>query len=270
MDCTIDLRKQEVLADALANWVYHDEYVMKLDTTLLIYPVTKGDQKVTLILDRHLGPFLSHQATSTLIKAVIERHWLTFQHMRIAHQFAGQHHYVPYVFGQYGFVPTAGPTGYQAGWLGFYHITSLQSFESDALLVFDNHLKLLLPMSHYFLHSRLVEAATIGELQKEYQASLIEYGGFNKQRPKLENKLAHTLHCWPEVQLKNPRELYSFGMEAMMTAAIETYLMEGYGDQLGLEVETLAADIRAFIAARGADIMPKNRHFPTAKKPADK
>ncbi|MGV0168778.1 hypothetical protein ACRYI5_09240 [Furfurilactobacillus sp. WILCCON 0119] len=260
-DRTVDLRNSALADRLLTEQRINHSYELRLTETLLLLPVTVGKQHFTLVIDRHLGLLLTRKTPATLLRGLREHQWLTFQQMTISHQFLGQQHYVPYVQGSAGFVPTAGPTTSHAGWVGFAQLTDLQAYETAAVLVFRNELKVVMPTSLYFLRQRLVEAATMTQLQCDYLQAVVEQSGFNRRCPKLPNRLAELLTVHPRHELSAPRDFYGHAIEALMTAAVEDFLMTGYGDTLKLDRVELAADVRGYLHERGRYLVPKKRHF---------
>ncbi|HAT54862.1 MAG TPA: hypothetical protein DCW31_06430 [Lactobacillus sp.] len=260
-DQTIDLQNQTFANSLWEERQIVDDFEVSLTTTLFVQPVQVRHDRLTLVLDHRLGPLLVRRSSQTLMRELMMKNSRTHQLMNVAHHFLGQHQYVPYVKGQYGFVPTAGASTSVAGWLGFYRLRQFRRIGADALLIFDNNMKLILPLSYHFVRQRLIAAASVAQLQKEELELLVENSGFDKQRPVFNNKLAKVLGLRPVQVLRDETEFYVHIVEVLMAAGIEDFLEDGYGNLLNLDRETLAREVRHYLKGRGRYILPKKRHF---------
>lgn len=260
-DQTIDLRVSTFINHLWTTQETIADFEISLTTTLLVLPVTVKQKRLTLILDYRLGPLLVRRPCGTLMRELMAKNSRTRQQMAIAHHFLGQKHYTPYVNGKYGFVPTAGSTMQDTGWLGFYKLVQIRRLTHEALLIFKNNMKLILPLSHYFMLQRLRDAAAIIQLQKEQLELMVENSGFDRCRPNFTNKLAQVLGMRPEQVLHDETEFYAHTVEVLMVAGLEDFLVDGYDAVLNLDRETIAKEARQFLRGHGHLIVPKTRHF---------
>ncbi|GAB6092246.1 hypothetical protein [Furfurilactobacillus curtus] len=259
---TFNLRTDQFAQELWAQHQVFTGYKLDLATTILLQPVELDTHRYTLVIDWCKGAFLTQASAVGLMKQVTEQHpTMTSLYMRLAHLYAGNQAYLPFVHGHFGLVPLGGPSDWRTGWVSFYNLIALEDQGNAVALVFDNSLKLLLSTTLYFIRSRLADAMQIVQIQKDYLSTMMAESGFEVARPRLENSLTNVINFHPELVVTDPKDFHDMAIETLMVAAVEDYMLTGYADALQLTPAELTDEIKTFIYGHGRRIMPKARHF---------
>lgn len=259
---TFNLRTDQFAQELLVQHRVFTGYKLDLATTIVLQPIELNAQRYTLVIDWRKGAFLTQTSAVSLMKQATEKHpTMMTLYMRLAHLYAGNQAYLPFVHGHFGLVPLGGPSDWRTGWVSFYNLVALEDQGVAVTMEFDNSLKLLLPTTFYFMRSRLTDAMQIAQIQKDYISAMMGDSGFEVARPRLANSLTSVLNFRPALVVTDPKDFHDMAIETLMVAAIEDYMLMGYADALQLTQTELTAEIKAFIHGHGRRIMPKTRHF---------